>query len=57
MAGATASTAVATAGDSVALPISALVRVLCNQGGSTLTLVLSGEESAVENVALTVEKI
>lgn len=57
VAGATASTAVATAGDAVALPISALARVLCNQGGSTLTLVLSGEESTVENVALTVEKI
>lgn len=55
--GATASATAAAAGDSVVLAFPALVRLVGQNTGGALTLVLSGEASTVENVAVVVEKI
>lgn len=55
--GATASAAVSTAGNSVALPIVALVREFCCGDDSSLTLVLSGATATVSNVAVVVERV
>ena len=55
--GATASAAVSTAGNPVALPIVALVREFCCGDDSALTLVLSGAAATVSNVAVVVERI
>ena len=55
--GATASAAVSTAGNPVALPIAALVREFCCGDDSALTLVLSGAASTVSNVAVVAERI
>ena len=55
--GATASASVSTANNSVTLPIVALVRENCCDEDSTLTLVLSGTNSNVANVAVVVEKV
>lgn len=57
VAGAAASETAAAAGDEVALPITALVRVPCNAGGSTLTILLTGGAADIENAAVVVEKI
>lgn len=55
--GATASGAAAAAGDPVNLSIVALVRNLCECDSSLVTLLYSGADATVNNVALTVEKI
>jgi hypothetical protein len=55
--GATASGSVTTAGNPVALPINALVKVACCGNAATLTLVLTGNASIVNNVAVTIEKV
>ena len=55
--GATASAAVSTANNPVALPITALVRENCCGDDSTLTLVLTGTAANVTNVAVVVEKV
>lgn len=55
--GATASASVSTANNSVALPIAALVRENCCGDDSTLTLVLTGTNSNVTNVAVVVERV
>ena len=55
--GATASAAVSTAGNPVALPIAALIREFCCGDDSALTLVLSGAAATVSNVAVVVERI
>jgi hypothetical protein len=55
--GATASGSVTTAGNPVALPINALVRVPCCGNAATLSLVLTGNASIINNVAVVVEKI
>lgn len=54
--GATAS-ATATAGSTVLLAFPSLVRQACCAAGSSLTLVLTGAESTVNNVALRVQRI
>lgn len=54
--GATAS-ATATAGSTVLLSFPSLVRQACCAAGSSLTLVLTGAESTVNNVALRVQRI
>jgi hypothetical protein len=54
--GATASASVTTAGNPVALPINALVRVPCCSNAATLSLVLTGNASIVNNVSVVVEK-
>lgn len=55
--GATAASSVSTAGNPTALPINALIRVPCCGNSATLSLVLTGNTSVVNNVAMTVEKI
>ena len=54
--GAVASATAAAAG-TVALPITALVRQMCGNSGSTLTLVLGGTAATINNVALKVIKL
>lgn len=54
--GATAS-ATATAGSTVLLAFPSLVRQACCAAGSSLTLVLTGAASTVNNVALRVQRI
>lgn len=55
--GATASAAVATVGNPANLSFESIVRVFCNGDTSSLTLVLTGTESSIVNVAVTVTKI
>lgn len=55
MTGATASTTVAAANTAVNLNITAIVRNICDS--SLLSFVLTGEESVVNNIAVTVEKL
>ena len=55
--GATASASAAAAGDAVNLSIEALVREMCCDSTSTLTLVLTGAAATVTNVAAVVEKL
>ena len=57
--GATATETAAAAGDNVNLSISAIVREFCSccDGLSNLTFVLTGTESTVTNIAVTVEKL
>ena len=55
--GATASATVSAAGDTVNLSIEALVREMCCDSTSTLTLVLTGAAATVTNVAAVVEKL
>lgn len=55
--GATASAAVSTANNPVNLSITALVREACCANDSSLTLVLTGVNANVTNVAMVVEKI
>lgn len=55
--GAAASATVSAANASVALPIAALIRESCCGDDSTLTLVLSGTNSNVTNVAFVVERV
>lgn len=54
--GATASTATSTTSINT-VGISALVRELCCEGGSTLTLVLRGVNATISNVATVVTKL
>lgn len=54
--GAVASVTAAAAG-TVALPITALVRQMCGNSGSTLTLQLGGTAATINNVALKVIKL
>lgn len=55
--GATASAAVSTANNPVALPITAIIRERCCGDDSALTLVLTGTAANVSNVAVTVERL
>lgn len=55
--GATASNAVSTAANPTALPIAAIVRNACDCDSSILSLTLSGTNSTVQNVAVTVVKL
>lgn len=55
--GATASATAAAAGDPVNVSFESLVRVLCHGAPGALTLVLSGAEATVTNVAVVAEKI
>ena len=55
--GATASSSVSTAANPTALPITAIVRNVCDCDSSILSLALSGTESTVQNVAVTVVKL
>lgn len=57
--GATATETVAAAGDSANLAINCLIRENCAicDGPSNITLVLSGSQSNITNVALTAQKI
>ena len=55
--GATASGSVSTAANPTALPITAIVRNACDCDSSILSLVLSGQASTVQNVAVTVVKL
>lgn len=55
--GATASNSVSTAANPVALPITAIVRNACDCDSSILSLMLSGEASTVQNVAVSVVKL
>lgn len=55
--GATASATAPAAGDAVNLSIEALVREMCCDNTSTLTLVLTGAAATVTNVAAVVEKL
>lgn len=57
VAGATASVTVETAGDTVTLPICAMIREKCCEAESTLTLVTGGVSANISNVAVKVEKI
>lgn len=57
MTGATASNAVSTAANPTALPITAIVRNACDCDSSILSLTLSGTNSTVQNVAVTVVKL
>lgn len=54
---ATASGSVSTAANPTALPITAIVRNACDCDSSILSLVLSGQASTVQNVAVTVVKL
>lgn len=54
--GATTSGSVSTAANPVALPINAVVRVPCCSNAATLSLILTGNASVVNNVSVTVEK-
>ncbi len=55
--GATATATATAAGDSVTLPINALVRLQCCDDSSTLTLALTGTPSVINNAAVVVEKL
>lgn len=55
--GATAFGSVSTAANPTALPITAIVRNACDCDSSILSLVLSGQDSTVQNVAVTVVKL
>ena len=55
--GATASSSVSTAANPTALSITAIVRNACDCDSSILSLTLSGIESTVQNVAVTVVKL
>lgn len=57
--GATATETAAAAGDSINLSISAIVREFCTccDGLSNLTFVLTGVDSTITNIAITVEKL
>lgn len=57
--GATATVTAAGAGDYVNLSISSLVREFCSccDGLSNLTFVLTGTNSTITNIAITVEKV
>lgn len=55
--GATASATASAANASVALPITAIVRENCCNDDDALTLVLTGTNSNVTNVAMVVEKL
>lgn len=57
--GASATQTAAAAGDSINLSISAIVREFCTccDGLSNFTFVLTGTESTVTNMAVTVEKL
>lgn len=54
--GATTTVTATAIGDEISLPISALVRVLCNCQLSTLTVVISGQATTSFNLAVDVEK-
>lgn len=55
--GAAASATVAAAGDTVTLPVTAIVRNVGDCDSSILSLVLNGTASNVTNVAVVVEKL
>lgn len=55
--GATATAIAAAVGDQVVIPITAIVRVLCNAATSVLTLVVSGQAVTTFNTAVAVEKL
>lgn len=55
--GATASGSVSTAANPVALPITDIVRNVCDCDSSILSFNLSGTDSTVQNVAVTVVKL
>lgn len=55
--GATASASVSTAGNSVTLPIDALIRNQCCDSSATLTIALSGTTATVTNIAVVVDKL
>jgi hypothetical protein len=57
IAGATASANVATANTPINLNLKSMLRLRCCDDTSTLTLLLSGVNAAINNVALTVEKL
>lgn len=57
IAGATATATAAAAGDFVNLSLTALERVPCNGNTATLTLVLTGGDAAVTNIATVIQKI
>ncbi|MCH5211007.1 MAG: hypothetical protein J1F01_08610 [Oscillospiraceae bacterium] len=55
--GATASATATAANDNVSLSINSLVRLQCCDDSSTLTLVLTGTESVINNASIVVEKL
>lgn len=55
--GATATSSVSTAGNLTAIPITAIVRNACDCDSSILSFVLTGTDSTVSNVAVTVAKL
>ena len=55
--GATASSAVSTAANPTSIPITAIVRNACDCDSSILSLTLSGTNSTIQNVAVTVVKL
>ena len=55
--GATATETAAAANDALNLAITALIRNACGCESSILSLILSGTEAVVENLAVTVEKL
>jgi hypothetical protein len=55
--GAISSGSVSTAGNPTTLTINSIIRVFCGGNTATLTLVLGGNASIVNNVAVTVTKI
>lgn len=55
--GATATSSVSTAANPTAIPITAIVRNACDCDSSILSLVLTGQESTVQNVAVDVVKL
>ena len=55
--GATATETAAAANDVLNLSIAALIRNACGCESSILSLILSGTEAVVENLAVTVEKL
>ena len=55
--GATASASVSTAGNFVNLSLTSLVKVPCDCSADTLTIVITGANATVSNVAMVVEKI
>lgn len=55
--GATATGTATAAGDIVNLSFASIVRVLCGANAGSLSVALSGADSNVTNVAMTVEKL
>ena len=55
--GATATTTAAAAGDDVNVSFESIVRVFCNGNTAVLSLVLTGGEAAISNVAVVVSKM